>query len=50
MESVSIAILVLGWPVFNLDDGRAEKASIGFSVMVITLGKFSNRYVGYQYK
>jgi hypothetical protein len=50
MESVSIAILALGWPVFNLDDGRAEKSSIGSIFMVITLGKFSNRYIGYLYK
>ncbi|MEJ2474049.1 MAG: hypothetical protein P8Y74_09215 [Desulfobacterales bacterium] len=36
--------------VFSLtdgDNGNAEKSSIDSSVMVITPGKFSNRFVGY---
>jgi hypothetical protein len=31
---------------FLLQDGNAEKSSIKFCVMVITHGKFSNRFVG----
>jgi hypothetical protein len=32
---------------FLLQNGNAEKSSIEFCVMVITPGKFSNRFVGY---
>jgi hypothetical protein len=32
---------------FLLQNGKAEKSSIEFCVIVITLGEFSNRFVGY---